>query len=33
MPPYARSLLGHDGHGEKAMGTSEFDPIAGERRP
>jgi integrase len=33
MPPRARSRLGHDGHGEKAMGTSEFDPIAGERRP
>ena len=33
MPPRARSLLGHDGHGKKAMGTSQFDPIAGERRP
>lgn len=33
MPPHAHSLRGHDGYGENAMGTSEFDPIAGERRP
>jgi hypothetical protein len=33
MPPRTRSLRGDDGHGEKAMGTSQFDPTAGERCP
>jgi hypothetical protein len=33
MPPHAHSLRGLMVTERMGMGTSEFDPIAGERRP